>query len=157
MNHSTQLLVFTLDGRLYALHLAAVERIVRAVELTPLPRAPELILGLVNVQGRIIPVINTRRRFSLPGQDLELSDRFILANTARRTVALVVDEVIGVIDPLEQDMVHPEKITPGLEYIEGVVKLESGILLIYKLERFLSPEEEAVLDRAMEKLKVGNH
>ncbi len=154
MNHSTQLLSFTLDARLYALRLAAVERIVRAVELTPLPRAPELIPGLINVQGRIIPVINTRRRFGLPEQDLELSDRFILANTARRTVALVVDAVIGVVDPLEQNMVHPEKITPGLEYIEGVVKLESGLLLIYKLERFLSPEEEAALDRAVEKLKV---
>lgn len=157
MPNSTQLLVFTLDTRLYALHLAAVERVVRAVELTPLPKVPELILGLVNVQGRIIPVINTRRRFGLPEQDLELSDRFILANTARRTVALVADETIGVIDPLEPDIIHPEKITPGLEYIQGVVKLESGILLIYKLERFLSLEEEAALDRAMEKLEVESH
>ncbi|MBF8302857.1 MAG: cheW40H-4 [Candidatus Dadabacteria bacterium] len=64
MDKLNQLVVLTLDEQRYALHLSAVERIVRVVEVTPLPKAPEIVLGVVNVQGQIIPVINIRKRFS---------------------------------------------------------------------------------------------
>jgi chemotaxis signal transduction protein len=67
MNKSIPLVVFTLDEQRYALHLDAVKRIVRAVEVTPLPKAPQIVLGVVNVQGKVIPVMNLRSRFSLPG------------------------------------------------------------------------------------------
>jgi purine-binding chemotaxis protein CheW len=59
-----QLVVFAFDEQRYALHLSAVERIVRMVEITPLPKAPEIVLGVVNVQGRIVPIVNIRKRFS---------------------------------------------------------------------------------------------
>jgi purine-binding chemotaxis protein CheW len=59
-----QLVVLTLDEQRYALHLSAVERIVRMVEITPLPKAPQIVLGVVNVQGRIVPIVNIRKRFS---------------------------------------------------------------------------------------------
>ena len=65
-NPSNHIVVFTLDEQRYALHLLAVERVVRAVEVTALPEAPEIVLGVVNVKGRIVPVINVRRRFRLP-------------------------------------------------------------------------------------------
>jgi purine-binding chemotaxis protein CheW len=80
--------VFTLDERRYALYLPAVERVVPAVEVTPLPNAPEVVLGVINVQGRIIPVINVRKRFGLRERDIEPNDRFILARTSRHVVAL---------------------------------------------------------------------
>ena len=150
MNSSKQILVFTIEEQRYALLISSVERIVRAVEITPLPKAPEIILGLINVRGRVIPVVNTRRRFGRPDREIELSDRFILANTSERTVSLVVDEVDDVIDSSEREVIQADKITPGLENIEGVIKLEDDIILIYNLEKFLSLEEEAMLGRAME-------
>ncbi len=98
MNDSNQFVVFTLDGQAYALHLSVVERIVRVVEVTPLPKAPEIVLGVVNVGGKIIPVIDIRKRFRLHGREIDLSDQLVIANTLHRRVALVVDSVIGVIE-----------------------------------------------------------
>ncbi len=60
-------IVFTLDEQRYALHLSAVERVICVVEITPLPKAPEIVLGIINVGGQIIPVIDMRKRFRLPG------------------------------------------------------------------------------------------
>ncbi len=89
-------LVFTLDRGQFALLLSSVLRVVRAVEITPLPQAPEIILGVVNLQGALVPVIDVRRRFGLPGRAVRLEDRLILAVTPRRTLALPVDSVAGV-------------------------------------------------------------
>ena len=118
-------------------------------EITPLPKAPQIVLGVINIQGRIIPVINVRKRFNLPEREITLSDHLIIANTTRRTVVLVVDAVSGVVDRPEGEIIIPDKILPGLEYVQGVVKLEDGLILIHNLEMFLSLEEEIMLEQAI--------
>ncbi len=79
MSLSDQYVVFGLDEHSFALRLSAVVRVVRAVEVTPLPRAPEIVLGVINVQGRITPVFDVRKRFRLPAREISLSDQFIIA------------------------------------------------------------------------------
>src|SRR5688500_5027212 len=91
-----RVLSFSLDEVRYALPLESVERVVRSVEITPLPDAPEVILGVINVRGRIIPVADIRSRFRLPPKDMTLEDKLIIARTARRSLAVVADEVSGV-------------------------------------------------------------
>lgn len=147
---TNQIVVFTLSDRRYGLPLPAVERIVRVVDVTPLPNAPDIVLGVVNVQGRVIPVINVRRRFRLPEREIVLTDQMVVARAARRRVALVVDSVTGVLEYSEQEAVATQDVFSELQYVEGVVKLDDGLLLVHNLDRFLSLEEEAVLDRALE-------
>lgn len=132
-----------------ALRLAFVERVVRAVELAPLPDAPDIVLGIVNVEGRIIPAINMRKRFRLPERNIALSDQLVIARTQQRSVALVTDAVSGIFAYAEPDIVVAETILPGLAYIDGVVKLGDGLILIHNLDRFLSLDEAASIDRAM--------
>ena len=144
------LVVFTLSNQRYGLPLSAVERIVRVVDVTPLPHAPDIVLGVVNVQGRVIPVINVRRRFHLPEREIALTDQMVVAHAARRPVALVVDAVIGVLEYSEQEFVGPQDVLPDLRYVEGVVKLDHELILIHNLDKFLSLEEETALERAME-------
>jgi purine-binding chemotaxis protein CheW len=153
MIKSNQLVVFSLNEQRYALYLHAVERIIRAVDVTPLPEAPDIIIGIINLQGQIIPVANIRRRFGLLEQEIDLSNQLIIASTSRRTVALVVDSVNEVIEPEEEKVILAEKITPGMELIDGVIKLEDGMILIHDLDRFLSLEEETLLDRAMDETR----
>jgi purine-binding chemotaxis protein CheW len=145
-----QLVVFLLEGQRYALRLAAVERVVRAVEITPLPQAPEIVLGMINVEGRIVPVVNMRNRFGRPERAIELSDQFIIARTSRRAVALVVDSVNEVVACTEAQVVAAEKILPGLEHVEGVLKLPDGMILLHDLDRFLSLDEEQALAEALQ-------
>lgn len=143
------LLVFTLDEPRYALPLAAVERIVRAVEITPLPKAPRIVLGVINVEGGVIPVVDVRRRFGLPERELRLEDRFIIARAGRRLVALVADEVAGVRACAPRALVSAAQSLPFAAYLQGVAKLEDGLALISDLEAFLSLEEEQLLDTAL--------
>lgn len=143
------LIVFSLDDQRYALRLSAVERIVRVVDITPLPQAPEIVLGVINVRGQVTPVVNLRRRFRLPERDINLSDHLIIAHTARRAVALLVDAVLDVMECWEEDTTAADRILPDLPYVEGVVKLEDGLMLIHNLDTVLSLEEEKTLEEAM--------
>lgn len=155
MKQSNQYVVFTLDGQRYALYLSAVERIIRVVEITPLPKAPEIVLGIINIGGQIIPAVNIRKRFRLPERELNLSDILIIAETPRRTVALMADDVSGVIEGPEQNVTEAKEILPRMEYVKGVVKLKDGMILINDLDKFLSLEEEKALDDAMSKKLKG--
>ncbi len=141
--------VFTLDEQRYALPLSVVERVVHAVEVTPLPKAPEIVLGVVNVRGRVIPVVNVRKRFRLPEREIELSDQFIIARAAKRPVALVVDTVAGIHEHLEREVIKAEDVLPAMEYVDGVAKLEDGLVLVHDLDKFLSLEEEEALDDSL--------
>lgn len=145
-----QLVVFTLDEQRYALHLPAVERAIRMIEITPLPTAPEIVIGVVNVHGAVVPVLNIRKRFRLPEREPDLSDQLIIARTARRIVALVVDTINDVIALPSEELVAPETILPQLEHVEGVVKLDDGMIFIQDLDAFLSLEEEQALEAAIE-------
>lgn len=120
------------------------------VAITPLPKAPDIVLGVVNIQGRLIAVINMRRRFCLPEREIILTDQLVVAHTARRPVALVADAVLGVIACSAQELIAAEHIVPGVEYLTGLIKLEDGLILIHDLDKFLSLEEEDLLDHALE-------
>ena len=141
--------MFRLDERKYALPLAAVERVVRAVEVTPLAKAPAIVLGVIDVEGRVLPVLDVRLRFRLPEREITPADQFLIAQTARRTVALLIDEVQGVIERSSTEIVGPAQIVPGLEQIQGVIKFDDGLALIHDLDTFLSLGETQALDKAM--------
>ncbi len=152
-----QLLGFTLGHQRYALRLAAVERVVRVVEIVPLPRAPEIVLGVINMQGRVIPVVDTRKRFALPARRLTLDDHLIVARTPRRSVALLVDRVGGALDCAAADVVAGAEVLPAMAYVDAVAKLADGTILIHDLADFLSLDEEAGLDAAVDAAAEAPH
>lgn len=144
-----QIVLFTLDEPLYALYLSAVERVVRAVEITPLPKAPGIVLGVINWQGKIIPVIDIRKRFRLPEREMDQDDRFIIARAAGRLVALAADSVAGIRGLTEQESASAAQAVPFAEHLKGVAKVDGDLVLIYDLDRFLSLDEEQKLDAAL--------
>jgi purine-binding chemotaxis protein CheW len=147
---ASQFVVFVLDAQRYALRLSAVDRVVRVVHITPLSKAPAIVLGVVNVQGRVIPVISLRRRLRLPDREIALTDQLIVAHTARRPVALVADAVTDVLECSEQVLTVATSILPGVEHLAGVVTLDDGLILVHDLDTFLSLEDEQSLERALE-------
>ena len=146
-----QLIVFGLGEQRYALSLDAVERVVRAVEVTPLPGAPAIVLGAIDVGGCVLPVLNLRRRFLLPEREIGPSDQFLIAQIPGRAVALVIDEAHGVIERELSAVIGSERIVPGLEQFQGVVRLDDGLVLIHDLQKFLSLDETRTLNQAMDR------
>lgn len=154
MNGFAHLVLFNLDERRFALNMSAVERISRAVEITPLPKAPRDILGVINVQGRVVPVVDIRKRFNLPARDVKLSDHILIGKTSKRSIAILVDNVSDIIESSKRDIIEQDQILSDMEYIQGVVKLNDGILLVHDLEKLLTAEEEVALDQAIRKVDL---
>lgn len=150
MRGQENFVVFLLDEKRYALYLSAVERVVHAVYITPLAKAPAIVLGIVSLHGRIVPVFDMRRRFQLPEREASLADQIIFARTGRRTVALWVDRVTGVIECDASDVTHAGSILPAMPYVRGVIQRDDGLVLVHDLDVFLSLDEEQALDDAWE-------
>lgn len=150
MSQETLQLVFLLDAQRYALYVRVVERVVHAAAITPLPKAPEIVLGVINLEGKLIPVLDIRKRFNLPQRSLRTSDQFVIARTASRHVALLVDNVVNVTDRDNGEIIPADDIVDGVSYISGIVKDREGLVLIHDLDTFLSIEEESQLDNALE-------
>ena len=144
-----QILVFTIGESQYALNLDVVERVIRAVGITPLTNSPEIVLGIINVRGQIVTVVDICKRFQLPPHKLDINDRFIIAKTSRRQVAVIADSVKGIQELKEKDIVHSESVIPSSKYVKGVAKIEGNLLLIYDLEKFLSLDEEKQLEKSI--------
>lgn len=141
---SDLLLVFTLQEQSFALPLAAVESVTRAVIISALPSPPPGVLGVINVRGEIVPVYDLRPRFGLLCRALRATDSFVLARVGSRFVAVLAEAVIGISTPQEQPVAAGE-ILPGLDSLAGVVKQEGKMVFIQDLERFLSGEDAAAL------------
>lgn len=146
---SGKILIFTLDESAYALPLSTVVRVIHVVEFKRLPQAPEIISGIINVQGEIIPVIDVRKRFGLGIRETDPDDRIIIANTGKRKVALLVDTVTDIKDLAIREYVNSKESLPFAKHISGVAKVDNELILIYDLEQFLSLDEEKVLELAL--------
>lgn len=149
--------LFKLDERTFALHLESVDRIIRAVEVTPLPKAPEIVLGIINVHGEVIPVVDIRKRFSLPDKKISLTDQIIIVKTSKRKIGFFADSAEGYKQVPEEEIVHDSQIWQGIEYVDGVIRISDEMVLINNLEKFLMIDEENQIDSALDaKRKSGN-
>lgn len=150
MTQPRKFFLFVIEGRRYALGLDAVERVVRAVAVTPLSDGPDVVRGVINVQGRIVPVINLRRRLGFPDRETRLEDLLVISRSASRTVAFFADSVEGVVDEPEGAVTEGCDVAPGLEYVRGVMRLGEGLVVIHDLDRVLSLEDPECVSALLE-------
>jgi len=148
---SIRLVLLTVDGQTYALHFEAVDRVLHMVEITPLPGAPEVVEGIVNIQGEVVPVVSIRRRLGLVHRAVGVSDSMVLARARARRLAIIAESVLGVVERPADDIGSSGDIVRGIEHIEGVLKTSEGLVLIHDLDRFFSPEEEKSLHLALDR------
>ena len=137
-----QFVLFNLGAQSYGLPLPTVERVVHAVELTPIPNSPILMLGIINVHGKIMPVLNMRQRFLLPERKISLNDHLIIAHTAQQSVVFLVDTVTGIGTYTERELIAAQSIYPGIEYVESVIKEKDTFILIMSDPDTLLAEDE---------------
>lgn len=146
---SMRLVLLAIDGQTYALHLDAVERVLRMVEVTPLPGAPEVVEGVINMQGEVLTVVSIRRRLGLAQRAVGAADSLVVARARARRLAIIAESVLGVVERPTDAVVSVGDLAQGIQHIEGVLKTSDGLVLIHDLDRFFSPEEEQSLDLAL--------
>ncbi|MES2187543.1 MAG: chemotaxis protein CheW [Pseudomonadota bacterium] len=150
MDAAIGLVVFGMAGQGYAVRVGDVVRVLAAAELTPLPGAPPIVLGILDLHGEILPVLDLRQRLGHAARALGLDDSFLVVRTARRTVALVVDDIRSVVAASAlQSSAALDPAGAGHDLFTGVVRLDDGLVLIHDIEKFLRAHESAALEEAL--------
>ncbi|RKG99080.1 purine-binding chemotaxis protein CheW [Corallococcus sp. CA053C] len=144
-----EVLLFTLERQRYGLPVEDVRELVRAARLTPLPQAPDVVEGLLNLRGELLPVLDLRRRFRHAARPLSPMDHFIVAHAGPRPVALRVDRAEGLHVIAANEWDDSPRELPGVGYVAGVAKLPDGLVLVHDLRSFLSEAEALQLDTAL--------
>lgn len=145
----SQIVVFRLDDMRLGLLADDVERVLRSVWVERLPAVSALVLGVIDVAGRVVPVVDLRQAFDLTERPIRISDCFVIADTGRRTVALRIDAIEGVVEYEAHDCVVADSIIPRLKHVAGIVRLGDGLVLIQSLGKLLSLDQERALEDAM--------
>ena len=132
----------------FALDVLSVQEINRMVEVTRVPKAPYFVEGVINLRGRIIPVLDLRRRFGLPASDRTDDSRIMVVLVRQRMVGLIVDEVVEVLRVPKLSIEPPPSVgsSAGAEFTQGVGRIEDRLLIVLDLNRLLLPNEQAAME-----------
>jgi len=137
-----QLVSFTVGEELFAVDILSVQEINRMMALTKVPQSPDGIEGVINLRGRIIPVLDLRVQFRINPSELNESSRIIVVEVQGNTIGFIVDSVQQVI-LIDRNIIEPTpQMTTSIDssYVDGVAKLEDDLLILVNLDNLLSPE-----------------
>jgi purine-binding chemotaxis protein CheW len=144
-----EILVFVLAGQRYALWVSDVRELLRAVAIVPLPQAPGIIEGVINLRGRVVPVIDLRRRFGLPARDVQPNDHLIVVAAGARLVAVRADRALDLVRLDPRQIERGAALSPAARQVPGVARLAYGLTVIHDVRAFLSDAEATGLDEAL--------
>ncbi|HAL56785.1 MAG TPA: chemotaxis protein CheW [Bacteroidetes bacterium] len=140
-----QLVSFTIGQEEFGVDILKVQEINRMVDITRVPNAPAFVSGVINLRGKVIPIVDLRQRFGLSRKDNDKNTRIIVVELSARVIGFVVDAVKEVLRIPRSVTEPPPPMVAGIgsEYITAVGKLEDRLLILLDLERVLSGEEHA--------------
>lgn len=141
-----QLVIFRLAKEEYGLPITKVQEINRLVPITKLPQTPAFMEGIINLRGRIIPVVDLRKRFQLEVSEYNDDSRIIIVEVNGQTVGIIVDAVAEVVR-ISSSSVEPPPPSFILDakYIQGVGKLEGRLLILLEIDQILTTQEAIAL------------
>jgi purine-binding chemotaxis protein CheW len=140
---STQMVVFKLSNEEFAVEVSCVEAIIKLQAITKVPHAPAHVVGVTNLRGNIVPVIDLKKRLSLPSTENSIDTRIIVAILQDSKVGMVVDAVSQVIE-IEDSQIEPTpQISTSIDstYIRGIVKVENLLVILLDLAMVFSEEK----------------
>jgi purine-binding chemotaxis protein CheW len=146
-----QLVVFELGAELYGVEIARVHEIIRLQTVTRVPRAPAFVEGVINLRGKVIPVVDLRRRFGLPSAEHTRSTRIVVVEIGDQVVGIVVDGVSEVLRVNTATVEPPSPVIAGIdsEYLHGIAKLPERLVVLLDLDRVLAKDERRALETAL--------
>jgi purine-binding chemotaxis protein CheW len=149
-----QLVTFKLGGEEYAVDILKVQEINRMVEITTVPNTPAFIEGVINLRGKVIPVISLRKKFGLEAKTVDSQSRIMVVNVGA-TIGLVVDSVSEVLRLSADTVEPPPTMTSGIdsEFIKGIGKLEDRLLILLDIDKMIGKAEETHLIEATKALE----
>jgi purine-binding chemotaxis protein CheW len=138
-----QWVTFYLDNEKYGIKVMQVQEVLRVSEIAPVPGAPDYVLGIINLRGNVVTVIDTRKRFGLPEHELSDDTRIVIIEAENQVVGILVDSVAEVVDLLPDSIETAPNVgnDESSKYIQGVSSLENDLLILIDVFKLLSDDE----------------
>jgi purine-binding chemotaxis protein CheW len=149
-NELLQLVSFKISNEEFGIDILAVQEINRMSQITKVPNTPDFIEGVINLRGRIIPVIDLRAKLGMIRKEYSKDTRIVVVDIKNTTIGIIVDEVSEVLRIPKDITEAPPEIVGGVnsDYIISIGKLEDRLLILLDLEKMLSISELQILETA---------
>lgn len=146
-----QQLTFSLAGEEYGLDILAVREIRGWTPVTRIPQAPHYVLGVLNLRGAIVPVLDLRLRFGLVREEYDATTVTVVVSVNERPFGVVVDAVSDVVDvPVDQIRPVPDMGTAvDTEYLKGLTSVQDRMVLLLDVDKLLQPQDAQMLEAAL--------
>ncbi|MBL1277734.1 MAG: chemotaxis protein CheW [Ectothiorhodospiraceae bacterium] len=134
---------FRLENEKYGINVMQVQEVLRVTEIAPVPGAPSYVLGIINLRGNVVTVIDTRSRFGLGGVDMDDATRIVIIEAEEQVVGILVDSVAEVVDLNASDVETAPNVgnEESAKFIQGVASHENELLILVDLNKLLSDDE----------------
>ena len=138
-----QLVTFRLQDETYGINVMQVQEVLRVTEIAPVPGAPPYVLGIINLRGNVVTVIDTRSRFGLPGTERDDSSRIVIIESDHQVVGILVDSVAEVVELRQSEIDQAPSVgnDESSRYIQGVASRDKDLLIVVDLNKLLTDEE----------------
>lgn len=150
-NRVISFVTFKISNESYAIDIMEVNEIVKLLEITPIPNAPDFVDGIITLRGEIIPIVDLNKRFNFAPREYteedELYRAIVIIRVQDMTIGILIDQVNRVI-PIESNQIQapPQMISGiGAEYISGVVKQKDNLFVILDIQKLFSKKELMLL------------
>jgi purine-binding chemotaxis protein CheW len=147
-NKILQLVTFTLDNEEFGVDILKVQEINKMIDITRIPNAPPFVEGVINLRGKIIPIVDLRKRLGFEAKTSDKSTRIIVVELDGIVLGFVVDSVSEVLRISESTVEPPPPLVAGIdsEYIQGVGKLENRLLILLELKKVFNASDKKELE-----------
>ncbi|MCF6210026.1 MAG: chemotaxis protein CheW [Gammaproteobacteria bacterium] len=134
---------FRLEKEKYGINVMQVQEVLRVSEIAPVPGAPDYVLGIINLRGNVVTVIDTRKRFGLIPKEMDDSTRIVIIESDDQVVGILVDSVAEVVDLRVSDMEAAPNVgtEESAKFIQGVASHDNELLILVDLNRLLTDDE----------------
>ncbi|MCK4573841.1 MAG: purine-binding chemotaxis protein CheW [candidate division Zixibacteria bacterium] len=143
VNNLLQLVSFKIGSEEFGVDILKVQEIIRMVAITKVPQAPSFVDGVINLRGKVIPIVDLRKRFNLETKEYDKNTRIVVVDIVGNIMGMVVDSVSEVLRLPSNTIEPPPEIVTGInsEYINGVAKLDNRLLIFLDLSKVIDVGE----------------
>ncbi|QLE86129.1 MULTISPECIES: chemotaxis protein CheW [Shewanella] len=138
-----QWVTFRLDNETYGINVMQVQEVLRYTEIAPVPGAPHYVLGIINLRGNVVTVIDTRSRFGLMSSEVDDSTRIVIIEAEKQVIGILVDSVAEVVYLRGSEIDNAPNVgtEESAKFIQGVSNRDDELLILVDLDKLLSDEE----------------
>lgn len=142
-----QMVTFCLDNETYGINVMDVQEVLRYTEISRVPGAPSYVLGIINLRGKVVTVMDTRQRFGLKSSDVHDDSRIVIIEAGKQVIGILVDSVSEVVYLRQSEIESPPNVgNDATSFIHGVSNKNGELLILVDLSRLFSEEEWAEVE-----------